>query len=161
MTQGSKIIVIGIGNAYRSDDAAGLMVARRLQEQSIGSCEVHEQVGEGTALMELWKGAQQVVVIDAVQSGAAPGTIHRFQANLHPLPAAMFRHSTHAFGLIAAIELSRALNQLPPNLIIFGIEGENFDPGTVLSRAILKGVNDLVEDVRQEIETHCNRTTVA
>jgi len=148
----SKIIVIGIGNPYRRDDAAGLLAARRLQEQANSSCEVHEQVGEGTALMELWKGAQRVVVIDAVQSGAAPGTIHRFQANLDPLPAPIFRDSTHAFGLIEAIELSRALHQLPSSLVIYGIEGESFAAGTGPSRAVLNGINDLVRDLRQEID---------
>jgi len=151
--QPSKIIVIGIGNPYRSDDAAGLIVARRLKERSIHCCEVHELVGEGTALMDLWEGAQRVVVIDAVQSGAAPGTIHRFHANLHPLPAPIFHDSTHAFGLIEAIELSRALKQLPSNLVIYGIEGQNFAAGTGLSQTVLDGVNDLVRDLRQEIDS--------
>jgi len=151
--QKSRMIVIGIGNPYRSDDAAGLLVARRLKEQFISACEVHEQAGEGAALMELWKGAQHVVVIDAVQSDAAPGMIHRFHANSHPLSAAIARDSTHAFGLIEAIELSRALNQLPSNLVIYGIEGENFDAGTGLSQKVLDGVNDLVRELQQEIDS--------
>jgi len=149
----SKIIVIGVGNPYRRDDAAGLIVARHLREQSLRSCEVHELVGEGTSLMELWRGAQRVVVIDAVQSGAAPGTIHRLQANLHPFPAFVLRDSTHAFGLIEAIELSRALNQLPSSLVIYGIEGENFEAGTGLSKTVLDGVNHLVRDLRQELDS--------
>jgi hydrogenase maturation protease len=149
--QKSKMIVIGIGNPYRSDDAAGLLVARRLKERFISACEVHEQAGEGAALMELWKGSQHVVVIDAVQSGAAPGTIHRFQVNLHPFPVPIFRDSTHAFGLIEAVELSRALNQLPSDLVIYGIEGEHFGAGTGASPAVLNGVNDLVRDLQQQI----------
>jgi hydrogenase maturation protease len=150
--QPSKIIVIGIGNPYRSDDAAGLVVARRLKERSINGCEVHELGGEGTSLMDLWKGAQRVVVIDAVQSGASPGTIHRFHATLQHLPAPIFRDSTHAFGLIEAIELSRTLQQLPPNLVIYGIEGQNFDAGTGLSQTVLDRVNDLVRELQQEID---------
>ncbi len=150
VTQSAKVLVIGIGNAYRHDDAAGLMVARCLKEQTLSSGEVHEQAGEGTALMELWKGAERVVVVDAVQSGAVPGSIHHFNAGLHPLPAPIFRDSTHAFGLVEAIELSRALNQLPSNLVIYGIEGQNFDVGTGLSAAVLGAVNDLAERLRQE-----------
>ena len=150
--QPSKLIVIGIGNQYRSDDAAGLLVVRRLREQPTGSYEVHERAGEGTALMELWKGAQRVVVIDAVESGAVPGRIHRFQANLEPLPAPIFRDSTHAFGLVEAVELSRALHQLPPNLLIYGIEGESFEAGGEPSRAVLTAINDLVKELRQAID---------
>jgi hydrogenase maturation protease len=153
VTQSSKVVVIGIGNAYRRDDAAGLMVARQLKEQTLSSCEVHEQIGEGTALMDLWRGAKHVLVVDAVQSGAVPGTIHRFNADLNPLPAPIFRDSTHAFGLIEAVELSRALKQLPCNLVVYGIEGQNFETGTGLSSAVLGAVSDLVQKLRQEIQT--------
>jgi hydrogenase maturation protease len=152
-TQSSKVLVIGVGNEYRHDDAAGLIVARRLKEQPLSSCEVQEQAGEGASLMALWKDTNRVIVVDAIQSGAAPGSIHRFNANLHPLPAPIFRDSTHAFGLIEAVELSRALKQLPSNLFIYGIEGQNFEAGTGLSPAVLGAVNDLVEGLRQEIET--------
>lgn len=144
MTQSSKVLIIGIGNAYRHDDAAGLMVVRRLKELGLSSCEVREQIGEGTALMDLWKGAERVVVVDAVQSGAAPGTIHSFYANQDPLPLPMFRDSTHAFGLVEAVELSRALKQLPSDLLIYGIECRNFEAGTGLSSAVRNAVDDLV-----------------
>jgi hydrogenase maturation protease len=145
-------LVIGIGNAYRHDDAAGLMVARHLKEQSLISCDVREQIGEGAGLLELWKGAERVVVIDAVKSGAVPGTIHCFDANQNPLPASIFRDSTHAFGLVEAIELSRALKQLPPNLVVYGIEGENFEAGTGVSPTVLEAVNELAEKLPQEIQ---------
>lgn len=152
MTQSSKVLVIGIGNAYRHDDAAGLMVARRLKEQDLSSCDVREQIGEGTALMDLWKGAERVVVVDAVQSGAVPGTIHCFHAKQDGLPAPIFRDSTHAFGLIEAVELSSALKQLPLNFVIYGIEGEHFEAGTGCSSAVLNAVKDLAEKLPQEIE---------
>lgn len=151
--QASRILMIGVGNAYRHDDAAGLVVARRLKDQTLSSCEVHEQVGEGTVLMELWKCAERVVVVDAVQSGAIVGTVHRFNINLTSLAAPIFRVSTHAFGLNEAIELSRALKQLPSNFIIYGIEGQNFDAGIGLSSTVLGAVNDLAEKLRQEVET--------
>jgi hydrogenase maturation protease len=151
VTQSSKILVIGIGNAFRHDDAAGLGVARRLKEQAHSLCDVHEQIGEGTALMHLWNGADRVIVVDAVQSGAVPGTIHRFQANLHPLPAPIFRDSTHAFGLIEAIELSRALKQLPSNLVIYGIEGKNFEAGPGFSPAVFAAVDELAKQLQKEI----------
>jgi len=152
MTQSPKALVIGIGNAYRHDDAAGLLVARRLKEQTFISCDVHVQIGEGTCLMDLWRGAERVVVIDAVHSGAVPGTIHCFRANQDPFPAPIFRDSTHAFGLIEAVELSRALSELPAKFVIYGIEGENFEAGSGVSPAVLEAVNQLVGKLPQEIE---------
>jgi hydrogenase maturation protease len=102
--------------------------------------------------MDLWKGIERVVVVDAVQSGAVPGTIHCFHPNENPLPAPIFRDSTHAFGLVEAVELSRELKQLPSNLLIYGIEGSNFQAGTGLSSAVLDAVDDLARRLQQEIQ---------
>jgi hydrogenase maturation protease len=155
VTQAPKLVVIGIGNDYRHDDVAGLVVARWIKEHAPGSCVVHEQIGEGTALMQLWKDAGRVIAIDAVQSGAPAGTIHHFDPNVDPVPAPTFRDSTHAFGLVEAIALSRTLAQLPSSLVVYGIEGENFDAGTGISPSVLNGINKLVEKLRQEIGLQC------
>jgi hydrogenase maturation protease len=125
-------LIIGIGNEYRGDDAVGLIVVRRLKERLAGSPTVLEQSGDGAALMEAWQGAEKVIIIDAVMSGAAPGTIHRFDASAQPLPKDAFRCSTHAFGVAEAIELSRALSELPQSLVVYGIEGKNFAAGVGL-----------------------------
>lgn len=146
-----NILVIGMGNAYRSDDAAGLMAARRVKELVSEHCSVIEHTGEGAALMDLWKGADRVIVIDAMRCGAAPGTVNRFDATLRPLPAAMLRVSTHAFSLPEAIELSRALKQLPGQLIVYGVEAHNFEAGTNLSPAIELAMQAVVERVLREL----------
>jgi hydrogenase maturation protease len=70
-----RILVIGVGNEYRRDDAVGLIVARRLRELSPRNVTVIEESGEGTNLMESWTGADMVILIDAASSGARPGTI--------------------------------------------------------------------------------------
>jgi hydrogenase maturation protease len=144
-------LVIGIGNAYRSDDVAGLIAARRVKERVSEDCSVVEHTGEGAALMELWKDAEAVIVIDAVRSGAPPGTVSRFDASLRPLPASMFRDSTHTFSLPEAVELSRVLKQLPPQLIVYGVEAQNFEAGTDLSPAIERAMQTVVERVLQEL----------
>lgn len=148
-----KARVIGIGNDYRQDDAAGRIVARRLKTWAPPGTEILEETGEGTALLETWRGAKDVFLIDAVQSGAPPGTLHRIDVSTQPLPASLFRHSTHAFGIAEAVELARVLHQLPPRLIIYGIEGERFDAGVGLSPAVEKAVAEVEARLRQEIGT--------
>ena len=148
-------LIIGIGNEYRGDDAVGLIVARRLKERLADSVIVLEQSGDGAALMEAWRGAETVIIIDAVMSGAAPGTIHRFDASAQPLPKGAFRCSTHAFGVAEAIELARALGDLPQRLVVYGIEGKNFAAGVGLSAEVEKAAG---ETVRQALATiqHAN-----
>lgn len=148
-----KVRVIGIGNDYRRDDAAGRIVARRFKTQTPPDVEILEETGEGTALLEAWRGAEDVFLIDAVQSGAPSGTLHRIDVSTQPLPASLFRHSTHAFGIAEAVELARVLHQLPPRLIIYGIEGERFDAGVGLSPAVEKAVAEVEARLREEIGT--------
>jgi len=97
--------------------------------------------------MELWRHADDVVLIDAVFSGAAPGTIHTFHPSTQPLATGLFLCSSHAFGLAQAIEVSRVLNELPRQMILYGIEGENFELGTELSPAVQASVDDVVSKV--------------
>lgn len=145
------MLVIGIGNDYRGDDGAGLLVARQLRERVPSAVTVAEQGGEGARLLESWRDAEQVYIVDAVRSRARPGTIHRFDAGLHPLPAPLFRDSTHAFGLAEAVELGRAMNQLPASLTIYGIEGKRFERGAALSPEVLTASEELVKEILENI----------
>jgi hydrogenase maturation protease len=111
-----------------------------------------EATGEGTALLESWKGAESVILIDAVSSGAYPGTIHRLDAWAQPLPAGFLHTSTHAFGVAQAVELARALNQLPRSLVIYGIEGKSFDPDAGLSPEVEHAAGEVVARVFREIK---------
>ncbi len=145
-------LVIGIGNALRGDDAVGLAAARRVREASPAGVTVLEESGDGTALMEAWDGADVVVLIDAVRSGAAPGTIHRLDARAGPLPTGFFPSSTHAIGPVGAVELSRALGRLPRRLIVYGIEGRTFAVGTALSPDVEAAVRVVVDRVLRELD---------
>jgi hydrogenase maturation protease len=151
MTAAPNIVVIGVGNEYRSDDGVGIVVARRLRERFLTKITVLEESGEGAALIDSWQGATWVMLVDAVRSGAPPGTIHRLDARAAPIPAGLFHYSTHAFSVAEAIELARSLNQLPPHVIVYGIEGENFAAGVGLSYKVEQAVEAVVERAAEEV----------
>jgi len=153
----ARILVIGVGNEYRGDDAVGLVVARRLRQLSLGNVTVIEESGEGTDLMESWKGADTVIIVDAASSGAKPGTIHRIDARAQRIPTGLLRYSTHAFSVGEAVELARAMNRLPPRMVVYGVEGERFDEGTVLSRAVQGSVDAVVDLVLKQLRTAAPR----
>jgi hydrogenase maturation protease len=146
------VLVIGIGTAYRNDDSAGLLAAQRLREGALPGVNVIEHESEGVSLLDLMAGWQAVILIDATSSGAAAGTVQRFDAHQSPLPAQMFRHSTHAFGVAGAIELGRALDRLPARLVVFGIEGRDFRAGVQLSREVKSSLPSLLESVVKEVQ---------
>lgn len=146
-----KTLVIGVGNEYRGDDAVGLIVARRIRDDSSTRVSVREESGEGAALMEAWQGVESIILIDAVQAGGAPGTIYRFEAHVEPMPTRFFHYSTHAFSVAEAIELARKLNQLPARLIVYGIEGRNFEAGIGLSPEVEQAAQDVARRAGKEL----------
>jgi hydrogenase maturation protease len=144
-------LVIGVGNEYRSDDGAGIWVAHALRERTLSGLVVREESGEGASLMEAWKDAECVIIVDAAASGCAPGTIHELDAQAECIPTDFFHYSSHAFGVAEAIELARALQQLPPRLGVYGIEGRDFSAGVGLSPAVEKSAIEVVERITKRV----------
>ena len=104
--------------------------------------------GEPVGLIEDWTGADTVILVDAVSSGAVAGTVHRLDPLSEPIPAALSQGSTHAFGLAETIELARTLDRLPPRLTVYGIEGERFAAGQRLSPPVSAAVDAVREELR-------------
>ena len=140
-------LVIGVGNEWRRDDAAGLVAARRLRERSPRAARVVEHEGEPLDLIELWSGAVAAIVLDAVSSGAPPGTVHRLDALTERFPAELFRGSTHALGIVEAVQIARALERLPGRLLVIGIEGKRFDAGAGLSPEVERAAVRLADEL--------------
>ena len=115
-----------------------------------------EREGEPTSLIESWEGTRVVWLVDAVSSGAAPGTVHRLDASDEELPAALFRASTHHFGLGEAVELARAVGRLPARTIVYGIEGKTFETGAKLSPEVEAAAARVADAVREEVAA-CTR----
>jgi hydrogenase maturation protease len=137
-------LIIGCGNTDRGDDGAGILVARRLRELGVDAV---EHSGDGLALLDLWNSGDEVILVDATVSGAAPGTVSNWDPITHPLCAENYRCSTHAFGPWEAIELARALGRLPLRMEIYGIEAANFEPGSAPSREVLAAVDRVVDQL--------------
>jgi hydrogenase maturation protease len=145
------LALIGVGNRFRGDDGAGLEVASRLRATQPPGCRILEEEGEPGSLIEDWALVREALVVDAVSTGAEPGTLHRFDATAEPLPVEMFRSSTHALGIADAVELARELERLPPRLAVYGIEGESFETGEGLTPAVEATVDKLVAELCEEL----------
>ncbi|MBN1398208.1 MAG: hydrogenase maturation protease [Bacteroidetes bacterium] len=142
-----KFLLVGIGNEYRSDDGAGIIAARTIREKEIPAISVKEEFGEGTSLMDAWQGFRNVIMIDAVSSGAEPGTIFRIDAKKENIPAGLFHNSTHKFGIAEAVRLAQVMNLMPNSFMIYGIEGKDFSAGTKLTANVRKAVKKVAKQI--------------
>jgi hydrogenase maturation protease len=147
--QGRRI-VIGIGNPDRGDDGAGRAVARLLRGNLPDDVVLVEHGGETTGLMARLDSMATAFLVDACASGAAAGTIRRFDVAATPLPPA-FGMSSHGLGLAEAVELARTLGQLPPCCIVYAIEGQSFAIGTPLSPPVALAVAEVAARLCTEI----------
>ena len=137
----------------RGDDAAGLEVVRIVHERAPGVDAVAHE-GEPSALIGLWDGAAEALVVDAVQGGRA-GELHRLEI----LPGGPFpptwlpstAASTHSLDLALVIELARSLGRLPDRLMVIGICGEAFGTAAPLSGPARRGVDAAAELVLARI----------
>jgi len=145
--------IIGCGNPDRGDDAAGVLVARRLRMLGI---EAEEQSGESLSLMDSWEGVETVILVDALRSDRVTGEVQIWDASANPLPKAALQCSTHAFGLYEAVELARTLNRLPNKLLIYGIEGKQFVPGARPSAEVEKAVELVARQIAEVVQLRRN-----
>lgn len=146
----NEAVVIGVGNRWRRDDAAGFEVIAALRNKVGDSVVLVESDGEPTRLLDAFEMAPKVVMIDAVVAGATPGTIHRFTDET--LPDRMgIGQSSHLVGLIGTIELGKLLGRLPSGLTLIGIEATDFDNGEGMTDAVATGVDAAVEAVLAEL----------
>jgi len=143
-----RVLVIGCGNRDRGDDAAGILVVRRLREKGV---DAREHSSDGLALIDAWSTAEYVILIDTVITGAPPGTI----SGAMGADAAVLRSATtssHSFDVGSAIELARALDRMPGSLKIYGIEGRAFEPGTEPQPVVLAAAEKVAELVLSEVK---------
>ena len=146
----ASMLVIGIGNAYRSDDGVGPAVARALQTKNLPCVQCKEDLGDTLSLIEQWDTADTVILIDAVCSGAEPGTIYRFDALAQPIPTSVSLRSTHSLSLADALSIAAVLHRLPSRLIVYGIEGKHFGTGVRLSSQVEDAMKTIIEQVEHE-----------
>jgi len=129
-------VVAGLGNEFRRDDGIGPLVAARVADQACAVLDIGP-LAEPLDLLGRWDGADLVVLVDAVRSGAAPGTI-----GLVDLEAQLRNEldrdgsstaSTHGISLAGCSDWPG--RSVPPGrVVVVGIEGVDFAHGTGLSR---------------------------
>lgn len=146
-----KTLYIGIGNRFRRDDGAALVLADRLRALMFPGLTVIEATDDVIRLVDLWGQYDNVIVADAVVTGEEPGTLHRRSPLECPLPRHWFRVSSHQLGAVEAIELGRAMNRLPPRMTFIGIEAADFGEGEGLTPEVERSLEIATEVIKAEL----------
>jgi hydrogenase maturation protease len=108
------------------------------------------RTGEAADLIEAWQGADDVIVVDAVVTGAPVGTVMELDGRQLVAPLSTTA-STHGLGLAEAIELARVLNLLPTRLRVYGIEGRRFELGAEISPEVQRAVEEVARRIIADV----------
>jgi hydrogenase maturation protease len=140
-----NISVLGLGNLMRTDDGVGIHAIRRLSGDGRlpPSVRVIEGGTLGLDLLHSLSGVTHLLAVDAVDTGAAPGTLSRFaDAELADLPTAK---SVHLLGFADLLGSLKLLEDSPGEVVLLGIQPKSTDWGVTLSPIVDAALHDMVE----------------
>lgn len=157
-----RVVLAGIGNEMRHDDGVGPVIARRAARLSAAPATglgpaLAGPLNEPLDLLDDWDGDELAIVVDAVRSGAPPGTVTLTwleQFGDVVLPAGCGRASTHGLGVADVFRLASEIGLAPRRVALVGVEGQDFSHGEGLSAAVEAGAATavaLVVDLAQAV----------
>jgi hydrogenase maturation protease len=149
-----KIKILGIGQSMRGDDEVGLEIVRRWLDSHIadfpGSIEAEILESPGLTLLGEIAGLDAAILVDAVQSGAPPGTLHQLSED-DLLNFGEGTGSAHGWGAAETLSLGRQLapEDLPEKIILIGVEAVQFELGEGLSPAVREAIPKAVDMINR------------
>jgi hydrogenase maturation protease len=144
--------VIGLGNFLRGDDGVGVRVAQILAAQALpDDVEVVDGGTQGLGIINLMEGRQRVILVDAADVGIDSGEFVRFTLDEARLLGDDRHLSVHAAGLRDALLLAQALEVLPDEVVIFGVQPANLEWDSTLSPQVEAALPSLVAAVWAEV----------
>lgn len=164
--EAGKVVIAGIGNPYRHDDAVGLVVSTGAG--SFGGVSDIGPVDDPLDLLGRWDGAALAIVVDAVCSGERPGSIRVLELTERettapagegpagekaaPRAARSRPTSSHGVDVEEVLRLARLVSSAPRRVVLVGIEGSDFSEGVGLSEPVGSAVPEALREVIRLVE---------
>jgi len=146
-----RTLIIGIGNLLRTDDGVGIHVINLIKELQ-PQVETLDAAMGSIEILEAMRGYDRAIIVDAIETGAEPGTIYRvnFTSGEKPLSVTY----SHGTDLITTLKLGQKLfpDEMPREIIIIAVEAEdtstiNDIPTKKVQSAIKQTVKDILDNI--------------
>ena len=163
----ARVTVVGVGSPQGADRFGWQVIEYltnevRLESLAPGQISLASSDRPGATLLELIKEAQLAIIVDAVEGGEK-GRVVRL--NKEQLLVNHKNLSSHAFGVAEALALGQALNILPSDIILYGLEtGEQARAFTTTRQSIVTIGESIGREIQQRLdgsETQHDKPAVA
>lgn len=148
-----KALVLGLGNILLQDEGVGVRAVERLQHHPALPADV-EVLDGGTLGLELlsrFEGIERLIVVDAVDAGARPGTLMRFAGEEIPASRGPIM-SPHQVSLPHLLALAELQGILPGKVVLCGMQVQQIGMGFGLSPPVAAQLDALVQAVVEEVK---------
>lgn len=148
-----KTLVLGLGNLLLQDDGVGVHTVEYLQENYTFPEHVDVLDGGtlGVGLLLHFENVNKLILVDAVEMDAAPGTLIRLEGDeLHS--SIQLKLSPHQSGIPELLAMAQLQGILPENIILWGVQPNSTQTGLRLSPIVSAQLEVLAENVVREID---------
>lgn len=146
------VLVLGIGNLVMSDDAVGVMVAQRLQQEYrfADNVEILDGGTLGLDLLPKLENITNLIMIDAVETGLKAGTCVRLCGQELPI-ALQTKVSPHQMGLKDLLAVSELMGHVPKEMVLIGVQPGSIEMEVGLTEDVAVQLDTLVSNVLAEL----------
>ena len=142
----NKIAVLGVGNLLMKDDGLGVHAVHLLEQQRPDGADIYDIGTSSLKMQDLMEQYPFVIILDAVQTGAQPGTLYRLNGNSL---SASESHSLHDMGVAEILQMIPESKR--PSVVVLGVEPEKVEWSIELSKSVRDRVVDLIKAVKETI----------
>jgi len=152
-TQAAEVVLLGVGNILLTDEGVGVRAIEEIERRYVlpESVRVMDGGTSGMELLDTLAGTQYLIIVDAVKSGTAPGTIVRLAGDDVPVFFST-KLSPHQVGLCDVLATLAVMDESPGETVIIGVEPSSLDLAMELSPAVGAVMPTLVETVLAELK---------
>lgn len=147
-----KVLVLGVGNILMMDEGIGIRAIEEIQNrfQFQEDVELLDGGTSGIELLSYISKKDHLIIIDAIKGGYPPGTVLKVQGE--DVPACFkARISPHQLGISDLLAAATLTDELPKNLVLFGIEPKRIELGLRLSDEVKANFDKLISAVVEQI----------
>ena len=149
MANNPKLIkVIAVGNDLYGDDGIGNAVLQVLEQiPDMKDVELIDGATDALGLIDHFSETDHVIIVDAAQMGEKPGTVKVFSKEEVKLKIKMDHLSVHGISLAETFDIAQAVDSLPKNITIIGIEPKNIGISQNLSDVVTQSIPEVVSSI--------------
>ena len=148
------VLVLGLGNVLLGDDGIGAAAVDALERDYRIPAEVRLVEGGtlGLSLLAEIAEARHVILVDAVATDGAPGTLVRLDG-ADVMDAVRDRLSVHQVGVADLLNAARLIGRYPASVVLLGLVPGLIGLGVGRTRAVGAALDALVSAVVREVQT--------